>query len=430
MSWALQHNRIELCGNLRAVREPGGTLIELFRLRRDKGAGKIRFYTGEDKTILNAHATTETPVVVIATRTPRRTVEQQYLRQFCEIEEISGQPQALSVRDASRRSTAENALTYRIKSLLESDYFVDADVTIGKVSHGLPLLVDIFGGRNRVVLSESAGCNTAFIELYSSDFAAFGSMIKDYVRSVLFPKIQHLVPSAHRQGAAAFLKAIARPREVFEYEVADLQSLNEIWARYAEGSISFDQAATRSSEIARASVQFIESGSARPAREVIADVMDNEAVVATIVTTEDRAGEPLPAIDRAQTATEAKILLIADDEQSIRGFRCFVALADRVRDERGEFFLEPHRTSVVWGGQRVLFVFQHVSGEYGLYYDLQAPALVAETSGGGTYETCTVLMKNRIFIPVPPQVQAAFVPQHGERKRFEVKCDILYLGDT
>jgi molecular chaperone HtpG len=36
-------------------------------------------------------------------------------------------------------------------------------------------------------------------------------------------------------------------------------------------------------------------------------------------------------------------------------------------EERGEFFLQPHSTSVVWGGQKVLFVFEHHSGQFGLY---------------------------------------------------------------
>ncbi len=47
----------------------------------------------------------------------------------------------------------------------------------------------------------------------------------------------------------------------------------------------------------------------------------------------------------------------------------------RLREERGDFFMQPHQTFVVWGGQKALFIFQHHSRRFRLYYDLQ-------TSGG------------------------------------------------
>ena len=87
----------------------------------------------------------------------------------------------------------------------------------------------------------------------------------------------------------------------------------------------------------------------------------------------------------------------------------------------------PHRTSVVWGGQRALFIFEHQSGQIGLYYDIQTVEPIAAESGGGAFETCTIVMKNRIFIPVPPAIQVGFLPKAGERKRVEVKYDILYM---
>jgi molecular chaperone HtpG len=84
----------------------------------------------------------------------------------------------------------------------------------------------------------------------------------------------------------------------------------------------------------------------------------------------------------------------------------------------------------VWGGQRVLFVFQHFSGEYGVYYDLQSSQIVAEQSGGGVFDTCTIAMKNQVFIPVPETIQEAFMPRANEQKRFEVRCDLLFTGDA
>ena len=74
-----------------------------------------------------------------------------------------------------------------------------------------------------------------------------------------------------------------------------------------------------------------------------------------------------------------------------------------------------------------MFIFEHQSGEFGLYYDVQMSEPVASTSGGGSYETCTIIMKNQIFIPVPEPLRAAFLPRAGETKRLEIRCDLLHI---
>jgi molecular chaperone HtpG len=141
---------------------------------------------------------------------------------------------------------------------------------------------------------------------------------------------------------------------------------------------------------------------------------------------------PAPAVSRPDRFSNAKLLLIGDGEPALRGYRCFLAVTDKVREEHGSFFLQPHRTSVVWGGQKVVFIFEHHSGRFGLYYDLQSSELVASESGGGAYPTYTIALANAIYIPIPEPIRKSFVPRLSERKRFEVKCDILHIlrGDT
>ena len=91
----------------------------------------------------------------------------------------------------------------------------------------------------------------------------------------------------------------------------------------------------------------------------------------------------MPPIQRLDMETDKKLLTIEASKPSLKNYRCFLALTDRIREENGDFFLQPHRTSVVWGGQKALFIFQHHSGEFGLYYDLQTRNLISDESGGG-----------------------------------------------
>ena len=106
-------------------------------------------------------------------------------------------------------------------------------------------------------------------------------------------------------------------------------------------------------------------------RDVVPDVIQNEAP-------SSQPDEPqfaaLPPVERLDMSTQKKLLTIDDIEPALRGYRCFLALTNHIREKKGDFFLQPHRTSVVWGGQKALFIFEHHSGEFGLYYDLQTQA--------------------------------------------------------
>ena len=426
MSWAVRHGRLDLCGNLRIRIEPEGRELALDDVQSRTQAGPMLAYAGSDRAMIDAHASEDAPLLILATRNPRRQCEVGYLQKFCRVDMVSDQPKVIERRSQASMSMAEAAVVFRLANVLESDYFLRAKLTFGKMSHGLPIWVDQTCRPPEIVLDPEASTLAVVIGLYRSDYPTFSSMTKDFVRSVIFPRVADLVPSSTRQGAEAFLKAIRRPREVFEYEASDLQSLTDIWEEYVEGRLTIEQAAERSSVVARRSIQVVDQDASRAVRDVLPDVLDNEGVIQSGTGDGDDILGALPAIRRLDTACDAKLLTIPEEESPLKGYRCFLAITDRLREERGDFFMQPHRTSVVWGGQKVHFIFQHHSGRFGLYYDLQTSGVVEAKTGGGPFQTCTLLLKDRVFIPVPLQIQASFIPAAGEKKRFEVTSDLLY----
>ncbi len=48
---------------------------------------------------------------------------------------------------------------------------------------------------------------------------------------------------------------------------------------------------------------------------------------------------------------------------------------------------------------------------------------------GHVSKFCAKSRKGRTFIPIPDEIAKDFLPNAGERKRLEVRCDILYLGE-
>jgi molecular chaperone HtpG len=385
-------------------------------------------YEGSDQSIIKMHASEETPLLILARSNPRRRCEQNYLKKNALVTVVSDAPAIKNRRTRSKFSVMESALAFRLESILEMDYFLRCEVDFGIISHNLPVLAEKRADGLRLTLNPESETVKLLLGLYETEFAAFGSMAKDFVRTVIFLRVADYVPSSTRQGAEAFLKAIRRPRELFEYADDDLGNLPKIWEDYNEGLISMEQAVERSKTAVRGSVQVVDA--ATRARDVVPDVIQNEQALRNDAAETALDLEASPAITRLETVTGAKMLVIAENEPALRGYRCFLAITDKVREEMGEFFLQPHRTSIVWGGQKTLFIFMHHSRQFGLYYDLQTREPVEAQAGGGPFPTATIVLKDRLFIPIPDEVRESFVPKTGERKRFEVRADILRTEGT
>jgi len=422
MNWVIAHNRYELCGRMKMGVSPGDRIC-LNEVTSRSNISPMMLYEGNDQGIIKMHTNDDTPLLLLARNNPRRRCEQNYLKTHANITVISNTPVINNRRTRSQFSMAESGLAWRIETILETDYFLKCDVDFGIISHGLPAFVEKGPDGVRATLNPEGQTVKLILGLYGTEFSAFGSMAKDFVRNIIFPRVADYVPSSTRQGAEAFLKAIRRPREFFEYADDDLDSLPRIWADYNDGLITMEHAVERSRTAVRASVQIIDA--AASARDVLPDVIENEQALQNAAVEMALNLDPSPAITRLEAVTSAKLLVIDDKEPALRGYRCFLAITDKAREEMGEFFLQPHRTSIVWGGQKTLFIFMHHSGRFGLYYDLQTREPVDAPAGGVPYPTATIILKDRLFIPIPDEIRASFVPKAGERKRFEVRAYIL-----
>lgn len=431
MSWLAASQRYHLGGRLRATIQPGDRRIALREIRSLSESRPVLVYSGGDQSVVKQHASDDRPVVVLARTNPRQSCEKEYLNQFCRTEALSDSPMVSDVKARKDYNDAEIAFVYRLELILDADYFLKAEVDLGQITHGLPVLTKKSNGRVRVTIDPGGQTMALVLGVYDNEFAAFGSMLKDFARNVVFPSIAPYVPSSSRQGAEAFLRTIKKPREVFEYEDSDLGDLPQVWSDYRDGRISMEQAVKRSMEAVRTGVQVVDSGATASIQEVVPDVVQNEEIFRTATTTQGSPSlEATPAISRTEISCDAKILTIGSADAALHGYRCFLAITEQARKDQAEFFFQPHKTSVVWGGQRVLFVFLHHSERFGLYYDLQTEGTLATEGGGGPYATCSIVLKDNIYVPIPQPLVSRFVPNVGERKRFYVRHDILRVSGS
>jgi len=103
----------------------------------------------------------------------------------------------------------------------------------------------------------------------------------------------------------------------------------------------------------------------------------------------------------------------------------FLSLSDKVFNTELDFFISPHNTKVIWGGHRVVYIFTHVSSHITLYYDIEMPDPIKDViAGGNGFPTTTIIMKNRIFVPVPPLLVPSFYIEQG-KKEFYIRFDSI-----
>ncbi len=417
LRWLVATKQFELCGALEVTPRPGN---QPECLEAVVGRTGVKYYSGRDEAVVRTYASEDEPLIVLSRRSPRRDCEQGYLRAKG-IRVVDTSPRVRKERSSKELSFPHSALATRMARLLEEDYFLNADIRFGSISGGLSVLVTDTGDPVVIYLDDSSSSVAPLLALYRDDFEAFGPFVKDFIRTVVFSRISGLVPSSTKEGSEAFLRHLRTNREWFEYEIGDKASLEDIFDELQKGRLTIAEARKRLKNTDRSFVEVSRAGTA-PLSSVVRELggENTEEVVENVF-------GPVPGIDRREEETSA---LILTSDVPVNGYECFLAISERVQRERGDFFLQPHSTEVVWGGRKVLFIFQHHAKQFGLYYDILCPGLVGAGSGGGQRVTSTILTKNRTFIPLPNEIMEDFLPAASERKRLEVRCDVLYLVEA
>ena len=372
LRWITATRQYGLCDSLEVRPRPSGKPETLASLVNSSG---LRYYSGHDESVIQTYASEEQPLIVLSRRGPRRDCEWNYLitRGINEVDITPSVKQDLPI---SSQSFAHSALATRVALILEEDYFLGVDIRFGSISGGLSLLVTDTNIPVTIYLDPDSSSVAPLLALYRDDYSAFSPFVKDFVRSAVFPRIANLVPSRTREGAEAFLRHLRSNRELFEYELEDKADLDEIFEELRAGRLTNVEAARRLIDRDR-SVVDVSGTSTEPLSTVVSEIGEETTEGDDIQDSFDAR----PGIDRREKETNA---LILTGEEPVNGYTCFLSLSDRVQREKGDFFLQPHSTEVVWGGRKVIFIFQpSLKAFWPLLTNILCPGLVGAASGGG-----------------------------------------------
>lgn len=232
------------------------------------------------------------------------------------------------------------------------------------------------------------------------------------------------VPSSTRDGAEALYNILQRKRELYTIEYSELGEMEAVMKDYLDGKIPYKEVLKAATTIKNKQTQSVTSKQVGDINEVISGGRSTPAELSEH-NGEEMTLDPLPPIMRLDVDTNYKVLHTDDQNHKLSGYNTFLSVSDRIFRENYEFFLQAHKTRIIWSMHKIIYIFTHVSSNLTLYYDIDLmKKLDGDATGGRMIPTATIVTKNRIFIPVIPEMDDYFNIKGGQLK-FSVRFDAV-----
>lgn len=384
---------------------------------------EVSFYEGRDKQIQSNHSDENHILLLPADDNIRRQVQIAVLN----MKGIKPIPDTIDIKPFNTLdlSIPELSIATKIKTVMADDYLMnDVTVRFAQISHNLASTVQVEDGKVAVYLSRQSPDISYLSDIYTNNYSVFEPMIKDYVRTKLYTKFSQYVPSSTRDGAEALYNILQRKRELYTIEYSELGEMESVMKDYLDGKIPYKEVLKAATTIKNKQTQTLTNKQVGDIGEVISggNTTNNEAPPKE----ENSVGvtlDALPPMLRLDIDTKYKVLHTDDKQHSLSGYNTFLAVSDRMFREYYEFFLQPHTTRIIWSMHKIIYIFTHVSSNLTLYYDIDLmQKLDGDATGGRMIPTSTIVTKDRIFIPVIPEMDDYFNIKEGQLK-FSVRFD-------
>ena len=419
-SYILNHNLIPLAAKVAISMLPAGTMVPLGAISTYEPDKPKHFYIGQDATILKRFASDQANLVHVSQAHPRRNLQLRYLTEIVKLEQA---PEKTIVEMVPKRDlTFEEAMfLVRLRGILLDDYMMpDIDANFASISHGVAFYVEEKEGALHVSIARGIPPVAMVIECYSTARDVFGGFMKDFVREHLYPHIRDHVPSSTKQGRDALYQRLQKNKELFLLQKSDFGALESLLGDFLAGKVDFSEVLRKSRSRVSVQRQQVSKDQVGSVEEEFPDI-----IAAAETAASPNEFEAVPPIMRDELKSDMKALTVADAQPKLNNFQMFLALSDRMVRLEGDFLRWPHTTKLMWGAHRVTYIFTDTTGKLSLYYDIELKTpLEKEQTGGAMFPTTTIVIKNRIFVPVIKNLESAF-EIIDEKKEFSVRFDTI-----
>jgi molecular chaperone HtpG len=419
----LNDSRLDLASRVTITVQPDDVAVPFGQLVDYCKGKKSLYYTGNDGSIIRTFSGPDIRLLVISQSNPRRKLQLRYIQKKLGVQEVPDKVAILKVYAANELLREEAAFLARVLATLSDDYLLsDVTVEFADISHSVPIKIEKQSNTLRLTLARDGSSVKPVIASYYTAYEVFGGFVKDYVRNHVYPLITKYVPSSTREGVDALARVLLRNRELYRYEENELGDLEPLLGDYLAGEITLARVLSVAKSAGRPSTQIVRKDQVGTLEEAIPDMAvspeDPQAAV-------NQKYEAAPSIMREDLVSTLKILRTSNKHAQLNAFEMFLGLSDKMVKREGDFFRYPHTTKIIWAGHRIVYIFTEASGKITLYYDIELrEPLEEKAASGGMFPTTTLVLKNRIYVPVPNELESAFRLVDGV-KEFYVRFDAI-----
>lgn len=422
--YILSNNLIDLARNVKIQVRPADDTITLGDILTYQPDKNKRYYKGRDGTILNFFSDDQTNLFYVSRENPRRNLQIRYLKKI-KLQEVDDKPKISKIIPKSELTFEEVMFLVKLRSILLDDYMLpDSDVEFAEITHGVSFYVEEIDSIVQIRIVQTAPSVMMVLECYETAPDVFNGFMKDFVREHIYPRIRDYVPSSTKQGRDALYKRLKENKELFSIKEDEYGEIDPLVTDFLEGKTEF-------SDVIKASRGLLSVQRQQVSREHVGRVEDLLPDISDTVSSSPQkpsALEVAPPIMRYEFESNKKVLMSNVEHPGLNNFKMFLAVSDRMMKQEGEFLRWPHTTKVIWASHRVIYIFTDATGGISLYYDIELKSpLEKGQTGGAMFPTTTIVTKNRIFIPVPKELEPTFQVT-DEVKEFYVRFDTL-LGE-
>lgn len=392
-----------------------------------QNADQYKYADGVDATVLSKFKNSNDCVLTISDNTYRKRIQRRYL-QSVGVKSIPNEIQVINIYDESELSIDQFFVINELRSIIEEDYYVkDFDIKFADISHLLNVFVthDLSTSKFCIYLSPNNSDVLRLISMRNENYKMFTPLAKDFVRVVLYPQFSAFIPKGVKERTDYISRVLHNEKDeyIIPYEmtggmdemISKLRT-NEItpeeFVRYAKAERNKHQQTINPSQVGDVSevISYIENNSLNAPKETIKSI-ENEDII------------PMPPILCLDVQTKLRILKTDVDTPVLQNNKMFMALTDKMVNQKRIFFSNPHTTRILWSMHRLIYIFTDALGKNTLYYDLELTQKIPNSTGGKSIRSSTIITKDKVFIPIVPELYDYFNLNVDEKLKFFVHFD-------
>lgn len=382
------------------------------------------YYAGQDEATKNSYSSSKNTLLWLHPDNPKRKVQKMCMNALG-IEEIGNKVEIRKVYTFTEIETDEAIVLGEIRRTIEDDYIIsDVEVVFAEITMTVQYHAELKNNGFVIFIQRKTQDIQNIRMVYKESYNLFTPLVKDFVRTSLYNLFAGFIPTDKKTRAAYINRVFNDRKEAYTLSPADYGELNDVYERIKDSQMDVDQFLN----------YVMEKNSTRQKQTVDGgDVGDVEKVVSTAgIVTEQNENEQIPKkapdalvaqppILEMDNDTDKKLLFTDVVSSVLHNNQMFLALSDKMDRYNRPFFLLPHTTRVIWSMHRIIYIFTDITSSVSFYYELELNKKLDEANTGGEpILSTTIVTKNKIFVPVVPQLYDYFKRSQQEELTFMV----------